>query len=102
MASQEPTTNANESTFKDKLDEVAIGNHVANAKKDQPPGIVDKVVEKVPGASKILGSPNQEEAAPVNNSEQPSPPNRPSHDEHIAEFVRDQHRSKPPQDGASA
>ncbi|KAI0491200.1 hypothetical protein F4859DRAFT_460673 [Xylaria cf. heliscus] len=56
-----------------------------------------KVAEYVPAASKLLGIENnqgQHEKTPPKDL--PGPPYRPEHDDHIAEFVREQHRSKKP------
>jgi hypothetical protein len=55
------------------------------------------VAEYVPAASKLLGT--DKNYKQDQHQHQPStdllgPPNRPEHDHHIAEFVREQHRSK--------
>ena len=51
------------------------------------------VVEYVPAAAKFLGVKEGEAEQPTRESP-PGPPERPHHDEHIEEFVREQHLSK--------
>lgn len=51
-----------------------------------------KVTEYIPAAAKILGTDKTEEKTPAKDIS--GPPERPKHDGHIEEFVRDQHRSK--------
>ncbi|KAK0752050.1 hypothetical protein B0T18DRAFT_426597 [Schizothecium vesticola] len=58
--------------------------------------IVDKVSQIIPAVKKVLGrggdeAQQQRDTAP---DKPPSgPPDRPAHDPHIAEFLRDQHKS---------
>lgn len=62
------------------------------------PNLRDKVAEYVPAVSKLIG-PGKDDQAQREDTPQKDlsgPPNRPEHDEHIAEFVREQHRSKGP------
>lgn len=91
-------------SFKEQLDHKA---HVARdpnyGKEEQQKGLLGKVAEYVPAvASMILPQesrsssntpPSTETATP------PGPPNRPEHDDKIEDFVRDQHRSKPGENG---
>ncbi|KAI0407355.1 hypothetical protein F4802DRAFT_553383 [Xylaria palmicola] len=109
MSSAAPPSNSGseQSPLKARLDAAARearqppNNH---EKSNSPNLIKEKVVEYVPGASTLLGTDknnnnNRERRRP--EEEMPprdlsGPPNRPEHDDHIAEFVRDQHRSKKP------
>ncbi|KAI0525720.1 hypothetical protein F5B22DRAFT_357320 [Xylaria bambusicola] len=58
------------------------------------PSLIEKVAEYVPGVANFVGTgkSNNEQAAPSRHLS--GPPTRPHHDDHIADFVRDQHRSK--------
>jgi hypothetical protein len=90
MAGVNQETDQSQATFKQQLDRAATDTRSQDANNINP--IVEKVVEYVPAAAKVLGvnkEPQQE--TPV---EVPGPPNRPDHDPKIEEFVRDQHRSK--------
>ncbi|GAW12762.1 hypothetical protein ANO14919_021330 [Xylariales sp. No.14919] len=92
-------------TFKDRLDEAARESRrpTNNRAESSSPSLIEKVAEYVPAASGLLGANknNQEKREEALPSDVPGPPNRPEHDDHIAEFVREQHRSKKP-DGSIA
>ncbi|KAI8952702.1 hypothetical protein F4801DRAFT_540001 [Xylaria longipes] len=99
MSESTPSNNQPEQpTFKERLDEVAreARQPTSSRENSNSPSLIEKVAGYVPGASKILGtekkSQEQHEKPPPNDVS--SPPFRPDHDEHIAEFVREQHRSK--------
>ncbi|KAI0139352.1 hypothetical protein GGR57DRAFT_509587 [Xylariaceae sp. FL1272] len=84
-----------EMALKDRLDAAAKQDH--NPPEPQGPTLVEKVAEYVPGGSKLLGTKgDQEQSRQPSSDYTTGPPERPDHDEHIAEFVRDQHRSKKP------
>ncbi|KAK3325867.1 hypothetical protein B0H66DRAFT_600004 [Apodospora peruviana] len=91
--------------YKVMLDEAATkgrhphGTYEENTE-NQSTGIVDKVAQYMPESisKKILGQhekPGEDQASKAPTAVDESvPPKRPEHDEHIEEFVRDQHRSK--------
>ncbi|RDA88215.1 hypothetical protein CP532_0343 [Ophiocordyceps camponoti-leonardi (nom. inval.)] len=82
----------NDESFKEQLDRQATGERSAP---QEPNTLAAKITEYIPAAAKVLGDQKQEPqetAAPVKT--QSGPPNRPTHDDKIEEFVRDQHRSK--------
>ncbi|KAI0197375.1 hypothetical protein EV127DRAFT_465967 [Xylaria flabelliformis] len=99
MSSTTPTNNAPEqpTTFKERLDEVAREARQPT-KESNSPSLIEKVADYVPGASKLLGTEknNQEQPEKTPSKDPAIPPLRPDHDDHIAEFVREQHRSKKP------
>ncbi|KAM0285202.1 hypothetical protein ACHAQH_001633 [Verticillium albo-atrum] len=83
-------------TYKDKLDQKA---HEARQPDDANKGpmhpIIEKVVEYIPAAAKVLGDPKAEkEQEEKVNENPPGPPERPIHDDKIEEFLRGQHKSK--------
>ncbi|KAH7318347.1 hypothetical protein B0I35DRAFT_240721 [Stachybotrys elegans] len=78
------------SDFKSQLDKRALEDRIASQPKQTNP-VVEKIVEYVPAAAKIL-KPEDKPEPP--RAEIPGPPERPHHDDKIEEFVRDQHRSK--------
>ncbi|GAP89066.1 hypothetical protein SAMD00023353_0902830 [Rosellinia necatrix] len=92
-----PNSKPEQTTFKDRLDQAAREARQAtgNGRSDTP-GLMQKVAEHVPPVSKlsglVKGSQGQHENTAPKNL--PGPPNRPEHDDQIAEFVREQHRSK--------
>ncbi|KAI0865655.1 hypothetical protein F4860DRAFT_459933 [Xylaria cubensis] len=97
MSSETPLNNAPEqpTTFKERLDEVAIeARH--GREESNTPSLIEKVADYVPGASKLLGTEknNQEQHEKTPPKDPAIPPVRPDHDDNIAEFVRQQHRSK--------
>ncbi|KAH8166046.1 hypothetical protein CIB48_g2221 [Xylaria polymorpha] len=101
MSSTTPSNDQSEQpTFKERLDEVARQScqPASSRKKNNSPGVVEKVAEYVPAASGLLGTEDnnqgQHEQTPPKGLS--GPPHRPEHDDHIAEFVREQHRSKRP------
>ncbi|KAI0398278.1 hypothetical protein F5Y17DRAFT_411723 [Xylariaceae sp. FL0594] len=118
MSSQPATANSNvqEKTFKQRLDEAAREARLPPSNKnengEQQTTLLGKVTEAVPAiASKVLGSISHEEeqeegakntrtgaGTEAKGEEERDPlsgkPNRPEHDDHIAEFLREQHRSK--------
>ncbi|KAJ1328996.1 hypothetical protein MN608_05727 [Microdochium nivale] len=86
-------------SFKEQLDRAAFEAKNPDAGRPEPT-IIDKVTEYVPAVGKLLGKTSSSDP---NDSSSDSaavapdvPPRRPDHDEHIEEFVRDQHRSKQP------
>ncbi|KAI3323309.1 hypothetical protein HD806DRAFT_535793 [Xylariaceae sp. AK1471] len=95
---------ATQTPFKDQLDEAArdarqpTSSQKTSSQKSGSSSLIEKVAEYVPAASKLLGTDkNQErEAEKTPSKDLSGPPNRPEHDDHIAEFVREQHRSKKP------
>ncbi|KAI1750123.1 hypothetical protein F4782DRAFT_263088 [Xylaria castorea] len=101
MSSATPSGNPSEQpTFKERLDEVAreARQPTSSGDKSNSPSLIEKVADYVPGASKLLGTEknNQEQHEKTPSEDPASPPFRPVHDDHIAEFVREQHRSKKP------
>ncbi|KAK3365967.1 hypothetical protein B0T24DRAFT_597715 [Lasiosphaeria ovina] len=89
--------------YKSKLDDYARSlKHPIKRAGANPSGttggtIVEKVSEYIPAVGKVLGageSKGAPEPAAASEPEIGGPPNRPDHDPQIAEFVRDQHRSK--------
>jgi hypothetical protein len=60
------------------------------------------VTEYIPAVGKVLGTstPKKDTESPE-PTDLPGPPERPTHDGSIEEFVRDQHRSKQPGDQLS-
>ncbi|PHH83409.1 hypothetical protein CDD82_1343 [Ophiocordyceps australis] len=95
MASQHDKSQQQSDSFKDQLDRAAVESRESQAQKPNP--VVEKIAEYVPAASKVLGSSDQQQSErPLSQSDVPGPPNRPTHDPNIEEFVRDQHRSKMP------
>ncbi|KAI0445459.1 hypothetical protein F4803DRAFT_507831 [Xylaria telfairii] len=98
MSSTKPSSNQSEQpTFKEQLDEVAReSRQPANSRNNNnSSGVIEKVTEYVPVASSLLGTEkNKHEKTPPKDLS--GPPYRPEHDDHIAEFVREQHRSKKP------
>ncbi|CAM1508099.1 Fc.00g049470.m01.CDS01 [Cosmosporella sp. VM-42] len=101
MASQETNSNPPQQgeeerlpeTFKDQLDRAATTSRT-NSEPQKPNPIVEKIVEYVPPAAKILGVQENKQANESKELEITGPPHRPHHDNKIEEFVRDQHRSK--------
>ncbi|KAM0324092.1 hypothetical protein ACHAQA_008282 [Verticillium albo-atrum] len=84
-------------TYKDKLDQKAYEARQPSEDKSEGPmqPIIEKVVEYVPAAAKILGDPKAEkDQAEKINEGTPGPPERPIHDDKIEEFLRGQHKSK--------
>ncbi|KAI1256204.1 hypothetical protein MGN70_002366 [Eutypa lata] len=80
-------------TFKEQLDQAAHeARHPRGKSEEAQPSLVEKVTEYIPAAAKILGTDKTEEKTPAKDIS--GPPERPKHDGHIEEFVRDQHRSK--------
>lgn len=77
--------------FKQQLDRVAVESRTKNQPQQTNP-VVEKITEYIPAAAKVLGSTSQPEES--KKTEIPGPPERPTHDDKIEEFVRDQHRSK--------
>ncbi|KAI0552557.1 hypothetical protein F4679DRAFT_534556 [Xylaria curta] len=99
MSSETPLNNAPEQpTFKERLDEVAREARQPTGSHEKDPSLLEKVADYIPGASKLLGTEknNQEQHEKTPPTDPASPPVRPDHDDHIAEFVREQHRSKKP------
>ncbi|TRX92988.1 hypothetical protein FHL15_006126 [Xylaria flabelliformis] len=101
MSSETPLNNSPEqpTTFKERLDQVAREARQPTNGESNTPSLIEKVADYVPGASKLLGTEknNQEQHEKKPPSKDPAiPPLRPDHDDHIAEFVREQHRSKKP------
>ncbi|KAI0024390.1 hypothetical protein F4780DRAFT_775782 [Xylariomycetidae sp. FL0641] len=104
-----PAGDSGEMNYKQQLDKVALkAKHPSDdATNNQgQASIVDKVAEYIPGAAKILGGGGgggggggkPEEQTPEEKEDGPPqdvPPLRPVHDEHIEDFVRAQHRSRP-------
>ncbi|KAI0874157.1 hypothetical protein GGS24DRAFT_353486 [Hypoxylon argillaceum] len=84
-----------QTTFKHQLDKAAneARQPTSNQDNSNTSSLIEKVTEYVPVASKLLGTDQsrQKQASP---EDLPGPPNRPEHDNRIAEFVREQHRSK--------
>ncbi|KAI1283680.1 hypothetical protein F5Y07DRAFT_159342 [Xylaria sp. FL0933] len=95
-----PDTQSTQATFKGRLEEAAKeARGPANThEKSSSPGLMGKVAEYVPAASKLLGTGktenNQEQQGNLPPKDPTGPPHRPEHDDHIAEFVREQYRSK--------
>lgn len=88
-----------EESFKEKLDKAAI--EARQPPEDKPENqsfvapIIEKVTELIPQAKEYLGDPKKDaEQAEKEKTPPGGPPERPTHDMHIEEFVRDQHRSK--------
>ncbi|KAI1422978.1 hypothetical protein F5Y12DRAFT_716756 [Xylaria sp. FL1777] len=89
-----PNTQPTQATFKDRLDEAAkeAGQPASVHDKSSSSSLMEKVAEYIPAASRTKNGQEQHEAPP--SRELAGPPDRPEHDGHIAEFVRQQHRSK--------
>ncbi|KAK6077271.1 hypothetical protein SCUP234_06683 [Seiridium cupressi] len=83
-------------SFKEQLDHQARLARDPNYGKEEPqPTLLEKVVDYVPAAGKILGiEKKEEETAKTPKTVVPGPPERPHHDVPIEEFLKDQHRSK--------
>ncbi|KAI0454528.1 hypothetical protein F5B21DRAFT_474972 [Xylaria acuta] len=101
MPSETPSNNQSEQpTYKERLDEAAreARQPTSSRKKGNSPSLIEKVADYVPVASKVLGTEknNQEQHEKTPPKDLSVPPYRPDHDDHIAEFVREQHRSKKP------
>ncbi|KAI0129386.1 hypothetical protein F4776DRAFT_664779 [Hypoxylon sp. NC0597] len=91
-----------ETTFKDRLDEAAEdARHPNNAKEMHQLNLDEKISEYIAAAARILGVTGRADPELTPPRRVSGPPKRPLHDEHIEEFVRDQHRSKG-QDGSVA
>ncbi|KAI0201052.1 hypothetical protein F4808DRAFT_426410 [Astrocystis sublimbata] len=90
-------------TYKERLDQVAREARQPARDNNNSPSLVQKVADYIPVASKFMGTENkaQEKQGETSSEDTAAPPFRPVHDEHIAEFVREQHRSKKP-DGSFA
>ncbi|OTA99200.1 hypothetical protein M426DRAFT_325344 [Hypoxylon sp. CI-4A] len=89
-------------SFKDKLDQAAENARQPDSKQEtHQPNLAEKVVEYIPAAAKIIGTGNQQQSEPAPSQPVSGPPDRPHHDGHIEEFVRDQHRSKIPDGGTN-
>ncbi|KAI0810465.1 hypothetical protein GGR55DRAFT_678427 [Xylaria sp. FL0064] len=95
-----PDTQFTEAKFKGRLEEAAKeARRPANThEKSSSPGLMEKVTEYVPAASKLFGTGkaenNQVQQEDLPPKDPTGPPHRPEHDDHIAEFVREQYRSK--------
>ncbi|KAI0840314.1 hypothetical protein F5Y06DRAFT_294982 [Hypoxylon sp. FL0890] len=84
-----------ETSFKDRLDKAAEdARHPNSIEETQQANLAEKITEYIPAAAKLLGTRIQAEPEVTAPKRVPGPPERPRHDEHIEEFVRDQHRSK--------
>jgi len=92
MASENPTTEAPQESFKQQLDQAAAESREKDQGQQTNP-IIEKITEYVPAAANLLGTSKQSEET-EQKPDVPGPPNRPDHDDNIEEFVRDQHRSK--------
>ncbi|KAK1829678.1 hypothetical protein QBC39DRAFT_356186 [Podospora conica] len=107
---QEPTTTSSSSSvdYKAQLDELATkareppqSTESQEEKKPEGTGavIVEKVSQIIPAVKKVLGGGGDDEqqqrdnATPEKTAAPSGPPDRPVHDPHIAEFLRDQHKS---------
>ncbi|KAI0533275.1 hypothetical protein GGR58DRAFT_487509 [Xylaria digitata] len=105
MSSVKPPDSQSAPMFKDRLDEAARESRqsTANREDGDSPSLIGKVAGYVPAASKFLGADknNPEKREEARLEDLSGPPNRPEHDNHIAEFVREQPRSKRP-DGSLA
>ena len=55
---------------------------------------VETVKQYIPSVATILGGQDQEAENTAGNLPPSGPPERPHHDVHIEEFVREQHKSK--------
>ncbi|KAI0969780.1 hypothetical protein F4678DRAFT_438156 [Xylaria arbuscula] len=104
----QPNSQPTQETFKDQLDKAAKEAHhpTSSHKESNSPSLVEKVAEYVPAASKLLGvdkdKNDQDQSQEVPPKDLTGPPHRPLHDDHIAEFIREQHRSKKPEENNEA
>ncbi|RCI07732.1 hypothetical protein L249_5764 [Ophiocordyceps polyrhachis-furcata BCC 54312] len=92
MAQDSPSSGGNDESFKEQLDRQATQERGAP---QAPDTVTAKITEYIPAAAKLFGNQQQEQeqaAAPAKALS--GPPNRPTHDDKIEDFVRDQHRSK--------
>ncbi|KAL2256320.1 hypothetical protein VTK26DRAFT_1853 [Humicola hyalothermophila] len=85
--------------YKAKLDEAASrAKSPPTEDQDSTTRFKDKVAQYAPAPiSKMLGASQAEgpdPSPPPESREIPGPPDRPIHDTQIAEFIKDQHRSK--------
>ncbi|KAJ3566758.1 hypothetical protein NPX13_g7017 [Xylaria arbuscula] len=102
MASESsPDSQSTQPPYKDQLTAAArAARHPPSASPDNTssPGLLEKVADYIPGAAKVLGTGTEKNDQAQHEAALPKPtsstPSRPEHDDHIAEFVRDQHRSK--------
>ncbi|TLD31599.1 hypothetical protein PspLS_02548 [Pyricularia sp. CBS 133598] len=59
-----------------------------------PNPVVEKVAQYIPAVGKLLGGEKEVKKPDPAPEQIPGPPERPTHDIQIEEFVRDQHRSR--------
>ncbi|KAI1404511.1 hypothetical protein F4819DRAFT_107931 [Hypoxylon fuscum] len=84
-----------EMSYKDRLDKAAENaRHPGDDEGTRQPSLAEKVVQYIPVAAKVLGTENPEQSKTTPSKHISGPPERPLHDQHIEEFVRDQHRSE--------
>ncbi|KAI1810932.1 hypothetical protein GGS20DRAFT_143824 [Poronia punctata] len=112
MSSANPSEHTKSKTYKTQLDEAArasSGSTDNDGSNKKVPALVEKGIEKVaeyvPAASKLIGTAGEDEKQGNANTDTSTRtrtatdssegmPKRPEHDENIAEFVREQYRSK--------
>ncbi|KAI1414218.1 hypothetical protein F5Y13DRAFT_197662 [Hypoxylon sp. FL1857] len=91
-----------ETSFKERLDQAAEeARRPDDTNEIHQPSLTEKITECVPAAAKILGIAGQAEPEATSPKCVSGPPDRPYHDKHIEEFVREQYRSKAKDDGVS-
>ncbi|KAI0167781.1 hypothetical protein BJ166DRAFT_577358 [Pestalotiopsis sp. NC0098] len=99
MASEQQQNDSSPS-FKEQLDHKArVARDPNYGKEEQQPTLLEKVVDYVPAAGKILGIEKKQEDEQKAPETIPGPPERPHHDVPIEEFLKDQHRSKKGENG---
>ncbi|KAI1076331.1 hypothetical protein F5B20DRAFT_333469 [Whalleya microplaca] len=96
---QPPNEPRNEMSFKAQLDQAARDARNLNDRGTGQSSLANKITEYLPAATNLLGTGSQKKPEERSSRYIPGPPDRPHHDEHIEEFVRDQHRSRR-QDGS--
>ncbi|KAI1170129.1 hypothetical protein F4777DRAFT_137274 [Nemania sp. FL0916] len=86
------SSQSEQDVLKSRLDQAARdARQPTSSQTATNPNLIEKAASKLLGVG--LSQEQQDKTSPKDLA---GPPNRPEHDDHIAEFVREQHRSKNP------